>query len=194
MTKTRPNRNNPFPLSGDRTLRLQNSLLKTLAINLESLALCDDPDGNKCDFVRDAQRTWSTVFRKVQNGELNGILWLRGLLHEARGQLIWIPPIFLKRLRQLERSELVMQNRLGPISLAPHAGLPDEFRACCEFMGWKFPHIVPGLSKEEFVDVRGPCDTPTTFVKAVVDAWKDRPTNLSGGRLRAWLRERLAAR
>jgi hypothetical protein len=162
-----------FVFSAGRNLKVQRSLLATLGLDEEYIRRCEGR--RKLDvFLGEAQRAWESALGAVNYGNVNFILWLRRLLNEAHSIGVWIPRIFIRRLRELERGDLVVENEQGPIRLPPHAGLPEKFQECCKYLGWRWG-IVPGLREGEYQSLREPGEDETGFVEAVCAAWKARP-------------------
>jgi hypothetical protein len=166
-----------FVFSACRGLRVQSDLLATLGLD-EQYVRRVEHKRKLDDFLSEAQRVWSSVWQWVDDGKINFVLWLRQLVQESCQMGIWIPRPVILRLRQLERGELTMWSKAGRVELPPFAGLPEEFRECCEFMDWRFWHIVPGLRSGEYTDCAERGTDETSFVMAVCDAWKRRPANL----------------
>jgi len=166
-----------FVFSACRCLRVQRSLVGSLGLDEEYLPRSEGR--RKIDvFLEEAQRAWDSVYGCVCNGEVNFIVWLRGLLRESCTVGVWIPRPFILRLRQLERGELVIENEQGPVRLPLHAGLPEEFRACCDYLGWNWG-IVPALKDRKYESLWKRGEDETTFVEAVREAWKARPRDAS---------------
>jgi len=176
--QNRSHRKGPlFVFSAGRYMKVQRSLLATLGLDEEYVHRSEGR--RKVDvFLAEAQRAWESVYVRVWEGNTNFILWLRGLFREAHSIGIWIPRVFIRRLRELERGELGVQNEQGPISLPPYAGLPKEFQKCCEYLAWNWG-IVPGLRDGQYQGLREPGEDETGFVEAVCAAWKARPTDAS---------------
>lgn len=163
------------------------SLFETLAVDKRILTQTNKNNKDLGRFVEAAEEAWASVWRDVEPGEVNPIQWLRQLLAECRDSCIWIPKVLIRRLRQLERGEIVITANNGqPFTLPMHAGLPKEFRECCDFMGWQFP-IVPSLDEEVFEDLHTRSDE-TPFVFIVCETWENRPDDLRGKQLADWIR------
>ena len=138
----------------------------------------------------EAQRAWDAVRPKAEKGEMNFILWLRGLVGESYSVGLWIPGVFILRLRQLERGQLRIYNRCGePSTLPRHAGLPNELAACCEFMGWSFRYIVPRWNGT-YEDCRDGRDM-TDSIGIISEIWRRRPTYFDGSELMDWIETEL---
>lgn len=170
---------------------MRPGLLETLCIE-PSLVLdnfgSSESKQKMAKYLQAAEDAWSSVYEEILCGERNFILWFRDLLRETRECGAWVPSVFLKRLRQLERGELKIYDRAGRVTLPLHAGLPIEFIEACDFLGLKFPNIVPGLDGSEFVDAFGRSSRQANaFVEKVVNAWSERPKGIDDEGLRSWL-------
>lgn len=171
-------------------LRVCGSLLETLAVDRRVLNRTNKGNKDLATFIEGAEDAWRKVYKKIESGEMNIILWIRQLLAECRDSCIWIPKVLIRRLRQLERGEIVIaDNDDQPFTLPLHAGLPKEFRELCEFMDWRFP-IVPSLDEEVFEDLNSRSDE-TRFVSIVCETWENRPDDLKGKQLYDWIRAEL---
>ena len=143
---------------------------------------------------------WESARRLAMNGEINFIIWLRKLIKESYETGLWVPPAYVRRLRQLERGDLVMQTSEGNALLPLHAELPQPFATVCELMGWNFPTIVPTWDNK-FEDARDRTDKSipskeviTGFVKAVCETHRTIPEQLEGGAIRDWIVKDLIGR
>lgn len=180
-------RNPIFPCSAGGTLRVCGSLLETLAVDRRVLSRTNKGNKDLATFIEGAEDAWRRVYKKIESGDMNIILWIRQLLAECRGSCIWIPKVLIRRLRQLERGEIVIAaNDDQPFTVPLHAGLPKEFRELCEFMDWRFP-IVPSLDEEVFEDLNTR-ESETVFVYVVCEVWENRPDELRGKQLAGWIK------
>lgn len=183
-----------FAVSSGGRLFVDRDLLNTLCIELSILTdPCEDEAGvaKRAAFLQSAQAAYDGVYQKILRRDINFILWFRTFLREARGAGVWIPGVFLKRLRQIERGELELYDRQGRITLPLHADLPTPFVEACEFLGLKFSWIVPSFNGRKYVDVFTDSEEPDPWVRRIVDVWLNQPTGLSRNELRQWLKEQL---
>jgi hypothetical protein len=114
------------------------------------------------------------------------------LIKESYEAKLWVPSGFIKRLRQLERSDLTLKCRCGDYFTLPlDSDLPVDFQRCARFMGWTW-NVIPtwngnyvGLSE----DAREDDKDMSELVKAVVRVWRDRPQSdpTQESDLRAWI-------
>lgn len=188
VRKKKSGKKNPtFPCSAGGTLHVCQSVFETLAIDRQVLSRTNKGNKDLTKFLDGAEETWRRVYKKIETGDMNIILWIRQLLAECRDSCIWIPKVMIRRLRQLERGEIVIADNNGQPFIVPlHAGLPREFRECCEFMGWKFP-IVPSLDEELFENLHTHSDE-NAFVSIVCETWENRPDDLRGKQLADWIK------
>jgi hypothetical protein len=181
-----------FPLSSGGHLEVSKSLLETLYIDYQLLAQsCWERDRHVLRaFVQGAEDAWATARHRVLRSEINLISWLRGLLTEAHRSKIWIPPIFIKRLRQLERSELVLHVRGTQVHLPRDEGLPSEYLQCRHLCKWRWT-LVPNIEKGCYLNPfdRSPDSSErwSRFVQDVVEIWRNRPQRGSSRNLRKWV-------
>jgi hypothetical protein len=187
-----------FPLAGGGVLEVKETLCESLYIDkrlLRQNSWSTDTQHLKL-FVEGAEQAWGKVLTKFLEGEVNPILWLRDVLSEAHRSKVRIPMIFIKRLRQLERGDLLLYVGGAKVSLPLHAGLPREFRDCCALCGWKFPSIVPNLDGN-YLDLFDRSiktgKNRSEFVRAVVAIWKTHPCSPPAD-LKIWAVSELAKR
>src|SRR5271169_1751924 len=143
-----------FPVSSGGRLEVRKTLLETLYVDSRLLAQSTSQTDRKAlvVFVEGAEGAWANAKTGVLQHETNFILWLRGLLVEARQNKVWIPRIFIKRLRELERGDLALYVHDVPVSIELHEGLPAGFRECCRLFGWSWP-IVPNTAEGSFLNL-----------------------------------------
>jgi hypothetical protein len=189
-----------FPRSAGARLRIQEDLLYTLALDLGVLRRTCHNNYTKLNlFIDEAQKAWAYSRHRVgcdACGRESFIRWLRGLIKESYEAKLWVPSGFIKRLRQLERGELVLGCQCGRDFTVPlHADLPVEFQQCAQFMGWKWT-VVPTWDGKYLNLSSDPCggdeDCPE-LVEAIVEAWRHRPSDdeMGNADLRDWIVNRV---
>jgi hypothetical protein len=186
-----------FPASSGGRLNVAQTLLETLYINYQLAEESCELDRRAFRiFVQGAETVWAATARKrVLRNEINFISWLRSLLRESQQSGIWIPRIFIKRLRELERGELVLYVRGTQTQVPSDEGLPREFSECHRLCGWRWK-VVPDIKQGSYVN---PFDRSadsserySKFVHDVVEVWRNRPHGTRTGVLRKWVVSELA--
>ena len=168
-TAKKPKPGFKFVLTVAEPLQVRSRLIETLAIDRELVRKGVGTRSANKKFVCAAEDAWQYAWREVERGNLNPITWLQKLLIEARSASLWFPPVFLLRLRQLQREELVIEDRHGRrFRREICAGLPQEFQEFCEAADFRLD-IVPRISSSGYESLaRG---DRTEFVNIVCSAW-----------------------
>jgi hypothetical protein len=160
-----------FVLTVGQPLHVKPSLLETLAIDPELIRKGVGHSSANRKFISAAEDAWSCVSRKAETGDLNPVTWLQELLLEAKAASLWFPAAFLLRLRQLQRAELVIEDRHGRrFRRETCAALPQEFQEFCEAADFRLD-IVPKISAYGFEALSG--GDRTEFVNIVCSTWRD---------------------
>jgi hypothetical protein len=160
-----------FVLTVGEPLNVQPSLLETLAIDQTMVRKAVGQCSDNRKFVCAAEDAWQHAWRQVERGNLNPITWLQKLLIEARSASLWFPPVFLLRLRQLQRRELIIEDCQGrTFRREVCAGLPQEFQEFCEAADFRLD-VVPRISSSGFEALAG--GDRTEFVNIVCSTWRD---------------------
>ena len=160
-----------FVLTVGEPLQVRPTLIETLALDPELVRKGVGLRSANRKFISAAEDAWSCVSSRVETGNLNPITWLQQLLIEARSASLWFPAVFLLRLRQLQRAELVIEDRHGRrFRRETCAGLPQEFQEFCEAADFRLD-IVPRISSFGFEALAG--GDRTEFVNIVCSAWRD---------------------
>lgn len=158
-----------FVITVGEPLKVQSSLLGTLAIDPALLRKALGPNSESRKFIVAAEDAWSRVRGEVYRGRVNPITWLQGLLIEARSSSLWFPAAFLLRLRQLQRRELAIEDGSGRnFERDIYAGLPQEFQEWAETAGHRFS-IVPRIVSHGYENLDG--GDRTEFVNTARWAW-----------------------
>jgi hypothetical protein len=188
-----------FPRSAGTRLRIQEDLLYALALDIGVLRRTSHNSYAKLNlFIDEAQKAWANSRHRVgckACGRESFIRWLRGLIKESYEAKLWVPSGFIKRLRQLERGELVLECQCGRDFTVPlHTDLPVEFQECARFMGWKW-NIIPtwnGKYVDLSTDSAGDDKDLSELVKAIVTVWSHRPSReLGNSDLRDWIKNKI---
>jgi hypothetical protein len=143
---------------------------------LDSLAIAGPLIRSQDDDARSAlQWAWSRVWKKIAAGEFNPVCWLDDALAELSETRVWVPSIFLKRLRQLQRGEIVFKSKLDEkLKRVPHYGLPPEFAEAAKVAEIECAIVRRiGEGYEELFSG----NLVTQAVELVVCAWRDRPSS-----------------
>jgi hypothetical protein len=186
MSKVKPITPALFARSAGRPLKIQRSLLFTLALDMSLLRCTHRSSYAKLKlFIDEAQKAWHNSWRQIGCESCGEpfIRWLRGLIKESYEARLWVPGGFVKRLRQLERGELVLKCTCGQACSIPlYSDLPIEFQQCAQFMGWKW-NVIPDW-KGRFIslstDGAGPEPYCSELVEWVIRVWRNRPTDDQG--------------
>lgn len=165
-TKKQRATNPIFVLSAGRPLRVLPDLLETLSIHSGLI----DKRATKV-FLAEAQNAWSAVCDEIRAGEINPITWLQGLLIESVRAGIWFPSVFLLRLRQLQRREIVIEDCQRCFEQERAAGLPREFAEFEKITGQRFS-IVPCVTREDYESLTDSTTDASRFVSDVCSAWQ----------------------
>ncbi|HEY2461405.1 MAG TPA: hypothetical protein VGI16_11380 [Candidatus Acidoferrum sp.] len=165
---------------------MQTTLIETLCIERRLL-----PDDSK-DATAALESAWQKISSNIASGNLNLIAWLDDALTEAHSAKLWIAPVIVRRLRQLQRHELVAVDDDGnDFDVPEHHGLPENFLACCFFMEWKKLKIVRRIGQgfEQLLDGTDVSE----FVETASSAWRSRPSG-TDYEIRSHIAQELAAR
>lgn len=187
-----------FPFATGGTLVPKDTLLETLCVSPILLRrTCWET--NRQDlrlFTEGAEESWRCVRDQVIRGEMHFIRWFRKLLTEVHESKIWIPPIFLKRLGELHRRELIFiasRKRHVPV---PFDGMPAAYVEFSKLWGWTRCYIVPSIHKGSYEDVHDFSEDGrkrvTSYVQTVLEVWKRRPIDISDADLQQWIQAELA--
>ena len=170
-----------LPIASGRLLRVRRTLQETLAIEPRLL-----PEESK-DAMRALEAAWQQVNEQIASGEMNLIEWLDEALQECHQARLWVAPILLRRLRQLQGGDLTCRSNDGALASVPRFfGLPQDFVACCLFMGWKSLRVVRRLGAGfEFLDR----NDATSFVEGIARCWQCRPESRVRGHVEQHLAE-----
>jgi hypothetical protein len=171
LTRTGKTKKIPLPKSSGGVLTVSLRLFDMLAVEIQ---LIREEDGLALQALIQG---WRSVRERVVAGTMNPIAWLDDVLCELAEMKVWVPPIFLKRLRQLQRGELRLETAAGQrISPVAHHGLPQPFQAAIREMGMQV-HVVRTLSGG-YEDLTTRMDA-TEAVEEMCRAWIARPTDKS---------------
>jgi hypothetical protein len=180
-----------FPVSSGRQLKVGQTLLETLYINYQlAESSCEMDRRTFRIFVQGAETAWANARSRVLRCEINFISWLRGLLRESQESRIWIPRIFIKRLRELERGDLVLFVRGERTQVPLDEGLPREFSECKQLCGWRWlvvPNIEKGTYLNPFDRSADASERWSRFVRDVVEIWRNRPQRGRTRDLQKWI-------